>query len=71
MTVDFLNENLVQILELVASIIGVAALIAAMTPNETDNKVVAAIGKFFDLLGANWGAASNGVPRGPRGITKS
>lgn len=61
---DFLSENLVPILEIVAQVIGVAALIAALTPNETDNKIIAMVGKFFDVLGANWGRATNRDPRG-------
>ena len=36
----FTTENIGNLIELITRIVGVAAIVAAMTPNESDNKAV-------------------------------
>lgn len=40
-------------LEIVSHVISIAALVAALTPSETDNKVIAQIKSVVDMLGLN------------------
>ena len=57
---DFLTgANLSAILEIVVQLVGVASLIATMTPNESDNKAVDFVLNIVNMLGANVGKASN------------
>ena len=57
---DFLTgANLSGILEIVVQLVGVASLIATMTPNEADNKAVDFVLNIVNMLGANVGKASN------------
>ena len=57
---DFLTgANLSGILEIVVQLVGVASLIATMTPNESDNKAVDFVLNIVNMLGANVGKASN------------
>ena len=57
---DFLTgANLSGILEIVIQLVGVASLIATMTPNEADNKAVDFVLNIVNMLGANVGKASN------------
>lgn len=48
-----------SILELVTSVVGVASMVATLTPNETDNKLTQVLLNFINFLGANFGAAKN------------
>jgi|GEM_PF-6482512 len=45
--------------EAVASVVGTAAIIAALTPTTRDDRIIGIISRFVDLLGANIGAAKN------------
>lgn len=45
------------------SVVGTFALIAAMTPNKTDDKVAGFLRTLVDLLGANFGKARNQPPK--------
>ena len=57
---DFLTgANLSGILEIDVQLVGVASLIATMTPNEADNKAVDFVLNIVNMLGANVGKASN------------
>lgn len=56
---SWILENKETILFIITSIISVAAGIAAMTPNESDNKAVAKARAFVDLLAFNFGGAKN------------
>jgi len=57
---DFLTgANLSGILEIVVQLVGVASLVATMTPNEADNKAVDFVLNIVNMLGANVGKASN------------
>jgi hypothetical protein len=55
----YISENWEQILAIVGGISLTASAIAAMTPNKTDNKVMAAIRKLVDLLALNVRNAKN------------
>lgn len=46
-------------LDLITQIVGVAALIATLTPNESDNAIVDAILRAINFTGANLGNARN------------
>ena len=56
---EWLTTNGSGILEIVVQVIGVASLIATMTPNQADNKAVDFILNIVNMLGANVGKASN------------
>lgn len=57
---DFLTgANLSGILEIIVQLVGVASLIATLTPNESDNKAVDFVLNLVNMLGANVGKASN------------
>jgi len=56
---EWLIENVNVVYDIVVQVVGVAALVATLTPNESDNKVVDAVLKFVNLLGANFGRATN------------
>lgn len=48
-----------SIVNIIIHIIGVAAVVATMTPNESDNKAVDFILNLVNMLGGNLGRASN------------
>jgi len=56
---EFLTGNVSAIVEIVTQVVGVAALVATLTPNESDDKIVGFILKIVNVLGANVGKASN------------
>ena len=47
------------IIEVVVAVVGVAALIATMTPNKSDDKIVQKILDVVNFLAANFGKAKN------------
>lgn len=51
---QFLHDHLSDILTAVTSIVTAASVIANMTPSDADNKIVAAIAKFVDMLALNF-----------------
>lgn len=53
------QDNIENVLVVATSVIGTAAVIATMTPNEADNKVVDLLLKAINFLGANFGKAKN------------
>jgi hypothetical protein len=55
----FTSENVGAILDLLVKVVGVASLIATMTPNEADNKVVNFVLNLINMFGANVGKAKN------------
>ena len=57
--IQYLNENSEQILQIAASVIAVASLIATMTPNESDNKWVNRASKVVSWLALNVGKAKS------------
>jgi amino acid permease len=56
---DFIIENGVPILEIAAQIVGAFAILATMTKNDADNKIVAWLLKIINIFGANLGRARN------------
>jgi hypothetical protein len=51
--------NFLQWIEIIAAALGVFSLIAAITPNQTDNKISGFLLDIINLLGGNWGNARN------------
>ena len=58
---DWILANASLVYDIVVQVVGVAALVATLTPNDNDNKVVASILKVINLLGANFGKAQNEI----------
>ena len=56
---EFLTGNMGQSVEILTQVVGVAALVATLTPNESDDKIVGFVLKVVNVLGANVGKASN------------
>tara|TARA_Y100000817_G_scaffold205588_1_gene161142 strand:+ start:1542 stop:1727 length:186 start_codon:yes stop_codon:yes gene_type:complete len=56
---ELLTGNMGQIVEILTQVVGVAALVATLTPNESDDKIVGFVLKVVNVLGANVGKASN------------
>ena len=57
---EFFTSAIINaILEIVVLIVGVASLVATLTPNEADNKAVDFVLNIVNMLGANVGKASN------------
>jgi len=57
--IQYITENKEEILQIVASVIAVASLIATMTPNESDNKWVSRISAVVSWLALNVGKAKS------------
>ena len=57
--IQYIIENSEQLLQIVASVIAVASLIATMTPNESDNKWVNRASKVVSWLALNVGKAKS------------
>ena len=53
------SDFLVQWLPIVTSVVGSFALIAALTPNKVDDKILQLIMDLINFLGANLGKAKN------------
>ena len=58
--ISYVMENYMQILSAVGGILGGFAVIASMTPNKSDDRVVQMILDMVNFLGANFGKAKNG-----------
>jgi len=56
---EWLTANGQALLELVVQIVGVASLVATLTPNASDNKAVDFVLNIINMLGANVGKAKN------------
>ena len=57
--IQYFNDNSEQILQIVASIVEAASLIATLTPNESDNKWVRRISTVVSWLALNVGRAKS------------
>ena len=57
--IQYIIENKEEILQIAASGIAVASLIATMTPNESDNKVVRRVSAVISWLALNVGRAKS------------
>tara|TARA_Y100001963_G_scaffold145886_1_gene220128 strand:- start:197 stop:373 length:177 start_codon:yes stop_codon:yes gene_type:complete len=56
---EFIQNNWEQILAGVTSVVGGFSILATLTPNESDNRLIDAIMKAINLLGANVGKSKN------------
>jgi|TARA_R100001530_G_C4321425_1_gene155955 hypothetical protein len=57
--IDWVMENWEQVLMGVSSIVGGFSILATMTPNSADNRVVDAVMRVINFIGANVGKAKN------------
>ena len=57
--IQFFNDNSEQLLQILASVIALASLIATLTPNESDNKWVRRISMVVSWLALNVGRAKS------------
>jgi|TARA_R100001530_G_C4276351_1_gene144396 hypothetical protein len=58
--ISYVMNNYMQILSAVGGIVGGFAVIASMTPNKSDDRIVQMILDVVNFLGANFGKAKNG-----------
>ena len=58
--VSYVMENYMQMLAAVGGIVGGVAVIASMTPNKSDDRIVQMILDMVNFIGANFGKAKNG-----------
>ena len=58
--VSYVMENYMQMLSAVGGIVGGFAVIAQMTQNKSDDRIVQMILDVVNFLGANFGKAKNG-----------
>tara|TARA_R100000152_G_C6777017_1_gene206578 strand:+ start:319 stop:498 length:180 start_codon:yes stop_codon:yes gene_type:complete len=57
--IEYITNNVEELLQIAASVIAVASLIATMTPNESDNKWVQRISGVISWLALNIGKAKS------------
>jgi hypothetical protein len=57
--IQYITENAEELLQIAASVIAVASLVATMTPNESDNKWVQRISGVISWLALNVGKAKS------------
>jgi len=57
--IEYITENAEQLLQIAASVIAVASLVATLTPNESDNKWVQRISGVVSWLALNVGKAKS------------
>ena len=57
--IQYFNDNSEQLLQILASVIALASLIATLTPNESDNKWVRRISTVVSWLALNVGRAKS------------
>ena len=57
--ISLITNNYVAILSAVGSIVGGFAVIASMTPNKSDDRIVQIILDVVNFLGANFNKAKN------------
>jgi hypothetical protein len=56
---DWISTNIGAVFQILTGLVGIAAVIATMTPNESDNTVIQKLLDIVNLLGANVGNARN------------
>jgi hypothetical protein len=57
---DWIIANWGQITQIIVSVVGVAAIVATLTPNSSDNKAVDFLLNIVNAIGGNVGKAKNG-----------
>ena len=56
---DWILANAGNVIDIALKLVGAFAVIATMTPNESDNNVAAGLMRLINMLGANFGKANN------------
>ena len=56
---DWIIENAGNMVDIALKIVGAFAVIATMTPNESDNKIADGLMRLVNMLAANFGKSSN------------
>ena len=56
---DWLLENVGSLLDIALKLVGAFAVVATLTPNESDNAVADGLMKIINTLGGNFGNARN------------
>jgi hypothetical protein len=57
--IQYITENAEQILQIAASVVATASLVATLTPNESDNKWIRRISGLVSWLALNVGRAKS------------
>jgi hypothetical protein len=56
---EYLKDNWDVIGQIALQVVGVAALVATLTPTKSDNKIIGLVQKLIHLLAANVGKAKS------------
>jgi hypothetical protein len=56
---DWILANAGNVLDIALKLVGAFAVIATMTPNESDNNIADGLMRLINMLGANFGNARN------------
>tara|TARA_Y100000310_G_scaffold190140_1_gene190101 strand:- start:633 stop:818 length:186 start_codon:yes stop_codon:yes gene_type:complete len=56
---DWIFDNWQNMLSIATSLVGAFAILATMTPNPEDDKIVSQLYKLINFLGANFGQSKN------------
>ena len=56
---EWITSNWGNLYSIITQIVGVAALVATLTPNQSDNKAVDFVLNIINMLGANIGKSKN------------
>ena len=59
---EWISANWQNVLSIATSLVGAFAILATMTPNPADDKVVSHLYKLINFLGANFGKSQNKEP---------
>ena len=57
--IEYITENAEMLLQIAASVVAVASLVATMTPNESDNKIIKKVSTVISWLALNVGKAKS------------
>jgi len=56
---EWITENWENVIGIATSVVGAFAILATMTPNPNDDKIVSQLYKLINFLGANFGQSKN------------
>ena len=56
---EWITSNWGNLYSIITQVVGVAALVATLTPNQSDNKAVDFVLNIINMLGANVGKSKN------------
>ena len=56
---EWITSNWGNLYSIITQVVGVAALVATLTPNTSDNKAVDFVMNIINMLGANIGKSKN------------